>query len=253
MLNPFKPDTTTVYWTPYVGTPLNSKDVATLPETQILYQPPQPLLKEIANIHKGKEFLTCPAVIEMCQNVFVITAPMDVIAVLNPDTHTAEVRGFGWTQEFFDRTCVIRSDNTISMPPQYVFYAKDHVTIEVLPVFLLPSASIENIILIPGTMNISKWIRPVDFSFVVKDTSKPITIRKGEPLMLVRFIPKNNQKIVLEHVESTKELSVVVNACTMLKHRIANLKLPELYEMAKSHIDRFLGRKKKKCPFHWGK
>lgn len=254
MLNPFKSNTVSVCWTPYFCGP-NKKDNYHNPfnEIQILFTEPQPLLKEISRIHKDKDFIACPSMLESCRNVFVINAPMDADITIATENNTMFVTGHGWSQEYYDSFCRVQSGGVVSIPPTYVFYSTEPVIMEMLPVFLLPSTSIENTMFVPGSMDISKWIRPVDFSFVVRDPAKPITIRRGEPLMFVRFTTKNKQKVVLERVESTSELNNMVHSCAMLKHRVTGLKLPELYNMAKLHIDRFLGRKVKKCPFHWGK
>ena len=150
------------------------------------------------------------------------------------------VDGYGWTQDLYDSVCTVREDGSISISPVYVFYAKESVEMEVLPVFLLDSPSLENTLFIAGSYDIGKWIRPIDFSFYAKDNSKPINIKRGDPLFFVRFKTKEDEKITLERVEQSQELLTMIAACIKVKYKVKNISLSDLYKLAKSYIDLFL-------------
>jgi hypothetical protein len=233
---------TTVYWTP------TSAEIKSIEKTnefseevQILFTEPRPLMNLIAKEYSENIFLKCPAFIQSCKNTFVITAPMDGTIIVDKDKNELLCKGFGWDQNFYDSFCLIRPDNTVTLAPRYIFYSKESLEMESMPVFLLKSPSIENLQTITGSFDIGKWIRPVDFTFVVKDYTKPIIINRGDPIFFVRF--KCNEKITLERVEYTNNLQKAYYACASLKSRIPNLNLPVLYEMAKSYVNLFLKRK----------
>jgi hypothetical protein len=232
---------TTVYWSP-LGTKAKTNPIE---ELSILFEEPKPLMKELATKYKDFLFMKCPALQASCKNTFVVTAPMDTTIHFSKNAEgvpTMFMEGFGWSQELFDLHCTIREDNSVSVIPSYVFYAKESVEMEVLPVFLLDSPSLENALFIAGSFNIGKWIRSIDFSFIPKDKLKPVVIKRGDPLFFIRFRAAD-EKITFERVEQSQELFSMINACTSLKTRVKNISLTELYKLAKSCIDVFLKRK----------
>jgi hypothetical protein len=232
---------TIVYWTP---TTTQSKEGEELFEADILFGEPKSLAKEIATAYKDHVFLQCPATQAFYKNTFVITAPMSgVIDIGENDDGSARITltGYGWDQAYYEAFSHIREDKTVGLPPTYLFYAKESLEMEVLPVFLLNSPSTENTHLLPASFDIGKWIRPVDFSFVPKDYRKPITITRGDPLYFVRF--KCQDRVELERVAFSKDVQHMVNSCVSVKKRLKNITLPVLYDMAKSRINLFLGGK----------
>jgi len=60
---------------------------------------------------------------------------------------------------------------------------------------------------IPGTYDISSWQRQLNFSFEWVDTSQPVSIKRGDPLLYIRFRTKNlNEKFELQKIEMTDDL-----------------------------------------------
>lgn len=227
---------TTIYWTP-VTQQFKREELS---EVEILFSEPKPLAKEIATVYKDYTFIQCPATQAFYKNTFVITAPMSGVVQVGENENgnvSMVTTGHGWDQDYYETFCGIRKDKTVSLPPTYLFYAKEPLEMEVLPVFLLDSPSLENALFMPASFDIGKWIRPVDFSFVPKDYKKPITINRGDPLYFVRF--KCQDRVELERVAFTQELQSMVNACVSVKHRLKSITLPALYDMAKSRIDLF--------------
>lgn len=231
---------TTVYWTPML-----TQGDKNMNEADIIFEEPKPLMKELLSAYKNRDFMKCPSVQSYCKNVFVIPAPMDAtINVRSGENNSIsmQIDGSGWDQVFYDSFCELREDATVSLPPVYLFFTKQSLEIESLPVFLLNSASTENVLPVPGGFDIGKWIRPVDFTFVLKDASKPIRIRRGDPLFFVRF--KTSERVEFKRVEFTPELGAVVSACVRVKKRVPNLALPVLYAMAKARLSLFLRKVK---------
>lgn len=234
---------TTVYWTPATNT-ANRIDGHAY-EANILFTEPIPAMKMIADTYVGYDFVRCPAITAFFKNTFVVTAPMDAVITVGIQNNSpyAHIDGHGWTQDFFDCFCEVRTDGSITIPPAYIFYAKESVEMEVLPVCLLDSPSVENTLLITGSFDIGKWVRSVDFTFIAKDKTKKVFIKRGDPLFFIRFKPKQEDKVVLERTRNDEQLTETFNSCTRFKNRVKNVPLPELYRLAKSHIDLFLKRK----------
>jgi hypothetical protein len=228
---------TTVYWSPMLTKVHRGAEIN---EADILFEQPKPLMKELLATYKNHLFMKCPSTQASCKNVFVVTAPMDadIFLTSNPDELFAlNVEGSGWDQNFYDAFCELRKDGTVSMPPSYLFYAKKSLEMEVSHAFLLDSPSLDNTLVIPGSFDIGKWVRPIDFTFVVKDPSKPVKIKRGEPLFFIRF--KTDERVEFIRVEYSKKLHDITHSCVQVKKRVPNLSLSTLYALAKSRLDLF--------------
>ncbi len=225
---------TTVYWCPAtIGLKLFS-------DNEITFFEPSLLAKEIADSREGSEYLKCPAFIDYCRNVYVIRAPFDL--TINVDAKEKQLYVNGTNQAYFEEFFRNRGDERsvndpymVTAPPRYLFYSMDSVEIEAMPAFLQANQSIENTNLIPGRFNIGKWMRPIEFTFELKEHTKQINIKRGDALFYVRFTDtKNpNAKIVLERVIMTKEMTYAIQGCVRVKDVIPKVTLPALYEMAR--------------------
>ena len=84
--------------------------------------------------------------------------------------------------------------------------------------------------MIPGTMNIHKWIRPVDFTFEIIDLDQPLHLKRGDPLFAVKF--KTSEKVNLTHIEYSKDLKHITEACLASKTYVPRKSLKYRYKMA---------------------
>ena len=107
-----------------------------------------------------------------------------------------------------------------------------------------------NINIIQGEFDISKWIRPVEFSFEIIDKTKPLIFKRGDPLFYVRFATDETVKLIRKPM--TEELDFISSACIYAKDIIGKQSLDERYKSASglinSYRDKLFG-KKSKCPF----
>ena len=225
-----------VFWTPF-----SFENVA----MQHLFTAPKPLMGLVSIQRQGAPYLKCPAFQETIKNEFVIQAPFDLNITINAEEKAVYTDRFG--QEFYNTFIRNRGPEApssnpymVTLPPYYCFYSKDNVSIEVKDTSLLTSGSSSNIKIIPDGLNISKWIRPIEFAVEVIDSTKPIQMRVGEPLFTIKFITPNNVPVKFTRVEETKELRNMMNACTHMKKYLPNLKLDKAYDIAASYLSLFL-------------
>jgi hypothetical protein len=134
-----------------------------------------------------------------------------------------------------------------------VFVADEDIIIESLPAMMHDSETLRNIRVIPGTYNIHRWVRPLDFTFEILDPSKPLEFKRGDPLFYVRFIDPKGRKVELERIDQTEEILKTMYGMVVLKNYISKLSLDKLYDMAHDWIKNRKWLKKKKCPFDWRK
>ena len=225
---------------------------------QIIFSEPESLFRHLQDTRRGNEHLKCPAFQDYVKNTFVIRAPFDFEIAVDQVTGNLQVTGIPedvGTKFIVNRIDEIGPGNPyiVTAPPVYLFYATNDTQIESIHPSMEITASTSNIMLIPGTYNIARWIRPVDFTFEIRDYTKPVTVRRGEVLFYVKFKTPNDDKIELERVPFTRELESAMRSCYNVKQLVKNQPLRSLYSMASSFIKTLSFNRVKKCPFGFGK
>lgn len=205
----------------------------------LITEPPENFYAYIKTKREASAYLKCYAFIDYFKNAYIIKAPLDLRIKYTKENSWLSIEGID--QEFYDSFVQNRvgqsSENDpplVSIFPNYVFYSDASVEMSSLPLPLLDG--VKNTRHIPGRFNISKWIRPVDWSFEIEDIEKEIIVKRGDPLFIVLFDTPNNQKVILNRVPYTEELKKVIFACTGLKKRIKNLRLEKCYEIAENFL-----------------
>jgi hypothetical protein len=191
------------------------------------------------------DYTKCPAVSDYFNNIYVIRCPYDVTISYDRERnmYTADRLGQEWyNQTFYPRFPIEKNGQLIgscvTLRINYLFVADQDVEIESMDVPVLSTSLTRNIKIIPGTMNIHRWIRPVDFTFEIQNLDVPLELKRGEPLFAVRF--KSEDRIKLTQVDYTADLRNVAEACLASKTFVPRKSLKYRYEMAK----RFLAGKR---------
>jgi len=204
----------------------------------IVFYEPEPIWPLILKERGTADYTKCPAVSDYFSNIFVVRCPYDVIINYDADNdrYVTDRLGQDWYDEtFYPRFPILKDGKLVSacitLRINYLFVADQDVEIESFDVPLISNSLTRNIKMIPGTMNIHRWIRPVDFTFEIQDLSKPIELKRGEPMFAVRF--KTDKKAVLKHIDYSKELQHVAEACLASKTFVPRKSLRYRYEMAK--------------------
>lgn len=225
---------------------------------ELAYFPPEPVLPYILanrNPVKANAYTQCPAFLDYYRNVYVIKSPFDI--KLNIDAKTGYMHIFPQAQEFYDTFLLNRSDAVgegdpflFSLSIFYLFAADKECVLEEIPVTFHDSPLNSKLRVISGTFDISKWFRPVEIAFEVLDKNDTISIRRGDPLVYIRFIPAQGKKVYLENKPFTSEQIKAVYKCTTLKECVPKQPLEVLYKYAEKLKPLF---SRKKCPFNWSK
>jgi hypothetical protein len=223
----------------------------------VAVQPPELAFKSIAAEREGSDILPCPGITTYFRNVFLVRCPIDFNISVRADLKTFSIDRYD--QKFYNEWVVRRPNDFVNpdrpiltLGPKLVFLADEDVQMEVLPASMHDTPTQRKIRVIPATMNIHRWIRPVDFTFEVLDSSEPLEFKRGDPLFYVRFVTKGDKKVELERVEQTHELLRTMYGMVVLKNYIPRLQLDRLYDLAHDWIkNRKWLSKPKKCPFKW--
>ena len=191
--------TVKIGWTPY-------KRLPDMESMDLIYFEPEKLdyYKDTTSY-----FMKCPAVSNFHKKFFVIRSPFDL--ELNYDRKGGEVK-ISEDQKFYDRFVSWRRTEygeqerpLFSFLFQYMFVADEPVWIETYPAFL--HGQPKNTQYIPGSFDIYNWFRPIDFSFQMLDDTKPVKIKRGQPLFYIKFNSKKlNENFMMKRIEWTKDL-----------------------------------------------
>jgi hypothetical protein len=252
--------TVKVGWFPFVhneGKPADS--FGYFSEWQnVAVQPPELAYKSIAADRENSDILPCPAIQGYFKNTYLIRSPIDFVLTPKVDAKTFSIDRFD--QKFYIEWVIRRPGDFVNpkrpictLGPKLVFVADEDVIIESLPAMMHDSETLRNIRVIPGTYNIHRWMRPLDFTFEILDPSVPLEFKRGDPLFYVRFIDPKGRKVELERIEQTDDIIKTMYGMVVLKNYIPKLGLDKLYDMAHDWIKNKKWLKKKKCPFDWRK
>jgi len=229
-----------VFWTPFY----NIEDAA----FNILTVPPKPLFPILKDHRPNSIYLQCPAVTDYCKNEYVVFCPFDLVITIDRENQQVSIDRFG--QAFFDKYILNRMHQTdvqspaiLSLPVKYLFYSNDSVELQIADLPIITSKSSENFKVIRAGFNIGKWVRPIELTVEVIDSSKPITMCAEDPLFLLKFKTPNEVPIKLTRVELTPELNTLSRSCTQLKKYRPKLKLAKLYELAEDYLELFKRKK----------
>lgn len=220
-----------VFWSPWVDNV--SAETAW---ASTVYLPPVPLLGLAHGTvqNTGNSLFKCPAVKGLIKNDFVIKSPFDLTLTFDQTTATVSTDNYG--QEFYNNYVNNRSIPNgpiiLTIPPRYVFFSKDDVQMMSMDLPIISSNSSKNIKIIPGKFDISKWCRPIDFTFTVVDPLLPVILKAEEPLWAVRFYTPNNVPVKLTQFELTPDIINKVGSMVTLKKFRKFLPLEKCYELA---------------------
>ena len=212
-------------------------DLESEPYANTVYFEPESAYKFYKELRGQELFLKCPAFIQSLKNTFVVKAPYDITLRFENGNIIAE----GYDQKFFNQNIFTKHVKSFSSPPfmlevmpRYVFVPDSNVSV---------SVSILQLILQPhqygfmsGEFNITKWVRPVSYTFEVYDITKPIVFKRGDPLFMVKFTPEDGSVVTLEQAVLTEDITRLIYGCTSIKNFVPSLSLKAMYEMAKNYI-----------------
>lgn len=163
------------------------------------YEPLHTLIKNSIELRKGATFLKCPAYTDFLKNTFIFRAPFDLTIDLEVDDRSESCKIFckELSQEQFDaiidtRFLSKKNVHTLHYPIigidwLMLFVAEKSTQIQVLPAFMHYNDFTSKTCVIPGEYDISKWTRPVELVFEVRNKKEIIKIKKGDAISYIKF------------------------------------------------------------------
>ena len=196
---------------------------------------------------KSSIYWECPAWKHKASRTFLIKSPVDMTFIV--DVKNQRLSSPNLNQEQFDKYCATTFTGnwcteekvTIQLDiPRFLFWTKQkNVWVETRPHF--NTVVKNNLTSISAWFNLSSWTRPVSCAFDVIDPSKPVVIKRGDPLFEVCFYSKNlDSGVLLKKSYPPKETVDMMYKLTDIKGHINNLSKRLMFKEQKS-----------KCPFHF--
>lgn len=241
-----------IFWTPWSWTEMWPKTA---------YFEPEPVIKSVLHSRGNDlEYLKCPSFQNYYHNTFLIRCPVDLTIFIqtNPDgSKSIGLKEFD--QQFFDTHIHPRfnqnsTNSMLSIDFLYLFYSEESVILEQSSAAMESTAFVKNTVQVPGEYDISKWIRAMGCAFEIIDDTKPIELKRGDPLYYVKF--RTDKKVNLVRVDQSDTLEKLESSCSKLKKYVEKNSLEENYKSAESLINfhKMELFKKKSCPFKfWNK
>jgi len=170
----------------------------------------------------------CPALKTTFKNLYMIRSPFDLHL-----KHHFQNNGYSWIEvmndssmkgEAFDKIMSVNNlddRNDIEHPliqlnfPTVVI-SDDDIEMQMLPALThyseLPGLTVG------GVINIRKWHRTLNWIFEWHDTDKHIKIKRGDPLIFLKFTSKDRDDIIeVRKINNTEDINKSVRICQNMK------------------------------------
>lgn len=199
------------------------------------YKPFVPLSSGALRKRKDVTFVKCPAVTDFMKSTYVLCSPIDLNFEIEISNSYSRVFINNISQEVFDSiidTRFLENKEKGQSPYPVIgidflstFTSDEPVMLQVLPAFLHYNDFTSKTTVIPGEYDISKWVRPVELVFEVKEKKQTINIRKGDALSYFKFNCKESIKLEPNTVPWTE-----INACNDIRNANTFRPLKERYK-----------------------
>jgi len=185
---------------------------------------PQPLLT--SEYYKSLPFNTyrrCYSNLEYFKNVFIMKSPFKFDMRLENES-LKTYRDQEWFDNYID---LVHSDEgVIQFLFGTTFFSDSDVEMSQIPASLHNNSFTRNTRLLSGTMNISKWFRPVHAAIL---WTNDFDVENNDALFYLKF--HTDEKINFKKFKMSEELEDYQNDCMTLKQKQPRLNFKKIYDM----------------------
>ena len=214
-----------IYWTSFVE--------YDLPDFTLAVDQPTKLLHNIEGDIKNTLYPRCGAFNEHQKNTFVVRSPLEYSLKIFPK----EERWESPDSQHVENWIVLQDFNNrcVQLKTGILLFSETSVNVTVSHPFLHHTDYTRHGNILPGTFNISKWIRPIQAAYYFQPASEySFKVTNDTPLAYISFDTK--EKVALEFFQPTETIHRVVQQCLMLKHtRARHFSLKEAYSKFEQH------------------
>jgi hypothetical protein len=170
----------------------------------------EPIFKDFSKSIKNQKnkIIMCPATKDYMKNIFSVKSIFAYDFKIENKENVNEVVTDKYDQKFFDNHVTVRSkeDKLFSFLQRLCFFTEEKsllISAGISP-FLEDNNITKRCIVIPGTFDIGKWFRQIEFAFYLKQEFNEFKIEENEIFQYVKFHTK--EKIIFKQFKVTPEI-----------------------------------------------
>lgn len=178
-------------------------------ESWLRAKTPEPIYKNfVQNPKNQKNNITlCPATKDYMQNTFSIKSLFSYDFTLGLNEEINEVFTGQYDQKFFDNHVLVRSrkDRLFTFFQRFCFFTEEKsllMSAGIFP-FLENNNITKRCTIIPGTFDIGKWFRQIEFAFYLKEEYNEFKIEENEIFQYIKF--NTTKKIIFKQFKITPQ------------------------------------------------
>lgn len=180
-----------------------------------------------ANVHR------CPAFSNSLKNTFCLKSIYDYTFEVKDNSIWSK----DYDQNFYDRHVLVRSmkDRVFSFQQYFTFFTEEDSLLMTgnLQPFLELNDINDRCLVIPGTFDIGKWFRNIEFSFHLKSNFSEFKITEGETYSYVKF--HTEEKVNLIQYRHSEKLASILREQMYVRNNTPRLRnLVAYYKMFKT-------------------
>lgn len=213
----------TVYWAV-----VTQKDYGH--DRQMMFVEPVSLRKTLfsnrnRNNKSRQNFLKCPAVVDVVNNVFVWKSPkktsleIDVVdGKLEPNRVYDNGDHFNW---YTEHPPTLENNLLVTLDYHIIFFAEEDVEVLFTSPYFTNAPHLKDGAIVPGKFNVGSWFRPMNAEFNLWNGHNSIGFEQGEDLAYFTFL--TDKKVNLKEFRMTPELNGIamsmVASITWMPHK----------------------------------
>lgn len=218
-----------VYWSPW------QQSAEAYNERKFSYIDPEWLTEEISKCvnreNKVDNFFKCPGVIEHLKNTLILRSTSDIHMKIEHNRISSMISDekSRSPQLFKVKQPSLLNSHTINYSCNWIFFADKPVTVTTSGAFMHKTSHTECGYYVPGTYDISKWFRPIEFAFQMWPDVNEFKAQEGEPLLYAKF--NTDEPVKLHRFNLTDDINAYANNCMRMKGFSKIKSLNKLYDV----------------------
>ena len=213
-------------------------------ESWLRAKTPEPIYKNFVKSPENKKnsLILCPATKNYMENIFSLKSIFSYDFKIDYTKNNGDVATSMYDQKFFDNHVTVRSkeDKLFSFMQRFCFYTEEKsllMSAGILP-FLEDNNITKRCVVIPGTFDIGRWFRQVEFAFYLKKDYDEFKIEEDEIYQYIKF--HTDEKIIFKQFRVNSKIQDLIYdidyAKNFRKQKLRSLEEYYLMLKNKKHI-----------------
>ena len=229
---------TVVYWTPW-----GNKD--SVYRVNMLCEEPKPIIKTLPKTTKDVNFngrfgnyKSCTSFQNLYKNTFVVNSPLSSYikiggSVEEPYFESENLNSWMLRSSSFDNRYMVDADFF------WLFFSEDDIEMEQTAPYLHNPVASEYATVASGSFNISKWIRPFPFTYILWENNNELKVKENDPAFYLKF--NTEKKVELKRFELTDKIRNIAIEMELYKQIRPKSSFTDLYSrFTKSHTNKIV-------------